>query len=371
MTLFFGIEDQDRKPIINLSEYDISTSPDAFVQKIERLRLTLMTLKQILPFLLQKYPVLRTRFEDFIAAIKLMVEYCKPIIDGRWDRSWPEWQQIQEYADTFGPRAASKKFYAIKDGKRQHLSPTHIRQKIKSVREFERKLEAILHLEDYFKQLINIVNNDSELLEKCKQIGKEYAENNTLATMQSHDRGNKSYSYTYYYVRHYDPKIYQKRMSDYKKGKIKKSQVTGKLECGPIEENKIPKVALEKLQFNEKIRLYSKLVFILSFQPTPILFLAKIMETETKDMIKALLGDLIETGTVKQICLNTKKPEICDGLNENSITSVSDEDMYYIIDKSNTNVPLMLEDYKRHSTGKEIQSIVKKISEYHKKISLE
>jgi hypothetical protein len=52
---------------------------------------------------------------------------------------------------------------------------------------------------------------------------------------------SKLSSYTYYYIRHYDPQLYQKKKNDYKKGLInKKSQATGRIECGPFKEDSIP-----------------------------------------------------------------------------------------------------------------------------------
>jgi hypothetical protein len=54
---------------------------------------------------------------------------------------------------------------------------------------------------------------------------------------------SETYSYNYFYIRHYDPRFYKKQKSDLKR----KGKVTGKIECGPF---KIP--TLEKP--------YSKLV---------------------------------------------------------------------------------------------------------------
>ena len=52
---------------------------------------------------------------------------------------------------------------------------------------------------------------------------------------------SKLSSYTYYYIRHYDPQVYQKNKNDYENGLIKKkSQVTGKIECGSFKEDSIP-----------------------------------------------------------------------------------------------------------------------------------
>ena len=302
----------------------------------------------------------------FIAAIKLIVEYCKPIIDGRWDRSWAEWQQILEYAEASGFRAASRRFYAIKDGKRQYISRTHIKQKIEAAKKFERKLEGVPHFVDYLKQFLKIVRSDRVLLEKYKQIEKEYVENKAQTRMQLYDRENRIYSYTYYYVRHYDPQIYQKRKSDYEKGKIKKSQVTGKYECGPFKENDLLKAMHENLQFkgtNNIIGLCSKLAFILSFQPSSISLLTEIVGNETKDEIELSLEVLKETGVVKESHLNNKS-EIYEGLHGNLNTSTFGKGLYYTLNKSNPNVDPMLEDYKAHCTTEEIQSIVNKISEY-------
>ena len=72
-----------------------------------------------------------------------------------------------------GYRAPCRKYYSIKDGKRPYISPTHIKQKIKLLNEFETKLETVPDMVEYFKRLMNIVSNDSELSEKCKQIGKK------------------------------------------------------------------------------------------------------------------------------------------------------------------------------------------------------
>ena len=341
---FFGIKDPDRKPIINLPESDISEPPDIFVQKMEKFTAAIYILKQILPTVLKKYPKLHRSYKEFADGMKLFVEYSKPITDGRWDRSWIEWLQIIEYAEVFGCNAASRKFFAIKDGKRKYIFPAYIKQKIKQKRFKNLKVSA--QLIEFLKNMMEIVRGDTELREMYTQSLKEYAENKAQIKSQLYNIGRRIYSHTYYYVRHYDPKMYNKKKSDYKKGIIKKSQITGKTECGPFKEKDFPARVIERLRRREKnkigrlVRLYSKLVFILHYRPFTILSLVDIVGNETKDTIKLLLEDLRDTGLVKHKYPDNKS-EITYGLNENFGALSFDENLYYTIDESNPHVKAM------------------------------
>ena len=88
---------------------------------------------EILPFVLKKYPELSVRNKDFAGGLRIITKYVTPVIDDRWDKSWLEWMEITEYAKAHGHNGASRRFYAIKKGKRKYLTPKHIEQKIKEV----------------------------------------------------------------------------------------------------------------------------------------------------------------------------------------------------------------------------------------------
>ena len=74
------------------------------------------------------------------------------------------------------------------------------------------------------------LKNDKQLQNLLKNMRKQYL-SKTLNKIVDH---KKIYSYSYYYIRHYDPQLYKKQKSKFEKGKIKKSQVNGKIECGPF-----------------------------------------------------------------------------------------------------------------------------------------
>jgi len=92
---------------------------------------------------LEKYPELIPKSEGFFGGLKVLLKYIKPIIDGRWDRSWAEWAHIIEYAKVHGYNAASRRFPALKNGKEEYLSPEHIREKIKEFDALIKQAEKI------------------------------------------------------------------------------------------------------------------------------------------------------------------------------------------------------------------------------------
>jgi hypothetical protein len=75
-----------------------------------------------------------------------------------------------------------------------------------------------------------VLKSDIQLQNLLKKMHQKY-----LGKMLDEILDRKeTYSYRYYYVRHYDPKLYKKQKSQFEKGKIKKTQVNGKIECGPF-----------------------------------------------------------------------------------------------------------------------------------------
>lgn len=366
----FGISDPDRKPIINPPEPHVSEFSDTFVQKMEGLTKGLLVLEQILSFILQKYPKLLGRFQDFAGGMKLFVEYLNATTDGRWDRSWIEWQEIVEYASTQGYNAASRKFYAIKKDDKKYLSPNQIKEKIKVVDEFNKKSEkTVPHFIDYVKELMEVVRGDVDIRKKYLEIAKEYDGNKIQIIGQKINdiTDVKTYSYNYYYIIHYDPKTYHRKKSDFKNGSIKRSSVDGKKECGPFKKENFPPGAIERIRFEKVSHLYSKILFILSFRPFTASSITSIIETETMDTIKSMLEGLRISGLVEKLNYSDNKPEISDGTGESSADSDVEGNLYYLLNTSNPDSKVMLEPYKRNCKAKEMLNITKKISEYSHK----
>jgi hypothetical protein len=92
----------------------------------------LFSLGVILPFVFAKNPDLYAQHGIFKSYFKLIGEFFIPIIDDRWDRSMIEWIKIISYAKKHGYHAASRKFFAWKNGEQTYLSPNHIKQKAKA-----------------------------------------------------------------------------------------------------------------------------------------------------------------------------------------------------------------------------------------------
>jgi hypothetical protein len=302
------------------------------------------------------------------------LEYVKPITDDRWDRSWAEWGEIVKYTRDHGYNAISRRYYAIKDENKKYLSPHYIKRKEKDLEEFNKKSKSsVPPFIDYMKKLFEIVRSDVDIRKKYIELVKDYDENKIQIISQgiSNTRVGRAYSYTYYYISHYDTKKYQQKKSDFKKGKIKKSSGTGKIECGPFEEKVFPPGAIERLrlQNNKDIQLYSKILFILSFRPFTDLSITGIIESETKDTIKSMLEELSIMGLVERMNYSDNKSGTSGhpGLKEKCVDSDVYDNLYYILNAPNRGSHLILENYKRNCPAKEMLSITKKIAEYSSK----
>jgi hypothetical protein len=380
----FGDIDPNRKPIINPPEPKQGERPDVYTEKIEKFMKGFFLNLRIFPLVLEKYPELIPKSEGFFGGLKVLLKYIKPIIDGRWDRSWAEWAHIIEYAKVHGYNAASRRFPALKNGKEEYLSPEHIREKIKEFDALIKQAEKIYPgSHNYIIRLKEIIKNDNDLKEKYIQLAREYDENKIQIMSHTYNSnvGSKVYLHIYYYIRHYDPNVYQRRKSDYEKGLIKKkSQVTGRVECGPFKEKDFPVEAIERLRLQTPegkniILLYSKILFILSFQPFTSLWIQHIIETETKDIIKSMLEELrIDFGLVIRLSYSDYKPGMTNGLNESSAVASSyinangdDDNLFYLLNWSNPNSKEMLADYQKKSTKGQRLNIIKKISEHSRK----
>jgi hypothetical protein len=142
--------------------------------------------------------------------MKAINQYVDPILDERWDRSWAEWEQITEYSKVYGYHAASRKFFAIKDGKKIYLSRKHIEQKIKKVDEFNKTLEGMPGCLNYAMKLNEIVKNDDDIRKKYMELVKEYNEKQKQIIDELFhsylSSSSKIYSHIYYCIRHYDNK---------------------------------------------------------------------------------------------------------------------------------------------------------------------
>lgn len=372
----FGDIVPNRKPIINPPEPKPGEGSDVFIEKLEKFLKGYFLNLKILPYVLKKHPELQVNI--FVDGLKVFLEYIKPISDGRWDRSWLEWIEITEHQRDLG--GASRRFPAIKDGKNKYLSPRHIKQKIKKVDEFLEQAEKISpHFHDYMLRLKEIVRNDDDLKEKYIQLAREYDENKIQIMEQdlseSNNTSSKIYSHTYYYIRHYEPNMYLKqKKSAYEKGLVKKSQVSGKMECGPFKEEELPAEAIEKqlLQKQGKqLLIYMKIVFILSFQPFNRLSIHSIIGTETKDTIESVLKDLINFGLIVELNYSDYNPEVIDGLNNGSalsdIKGNDNSNLYYLLNWSNPASKAMFADYQKQSTRNEILNTTNKVLECSRK----
>jgi hypothetical protein len=234
----FGDFDPNRKPIINLPEPTLGESSATVIEKMEKFMKRFVLLPEIIPVVLKKHPELVVGYKDFTTGIRAFLKYINPLIDNKWDRSWVEWTYIAEYAKDHGYNAASRRFPAIKDGKNTYLSPHHIKKKVDEVCAFSKHIEEIRpSFFEYTKRLHEIIRNDDDIMKKYIQLAKDYDENIEQGINTSTSKIN---SQTYYYIRHYDPLVYRQRKSDYKNGLIKKkSQVNGRIECGPFKQDSL------------------------------------------------------------------------------------------------------------------------------------
>ena len=71
--------------------------------------------------------------------------------------------RLQNMQKIMGIMLASRKFFAIKDGKKIYLSRKHIEQKIKKVDEFNKTLEGMPGCLNYAMKLNEIVKNHDEI----------------------------------------------------------------------------------------------------------------------------------------------------------------------------------------------------------------
>jgi hypothetical protein len=251
---FIGNFDPTRIPIINapLPNPD-DKSYKAKVRVMKKMVIGMFSLAVILPFIFVKYPALYTKRRILISYFETTGKYSIPIIDDRWDRSMVEWTEILSYAKEYGNHAASRKFYAIKSGKQKYLSPNYIKQKAKV---FDRSYALLWNrtrakkCKETLLEIQQIMKNDKELQNLLKKMFRQYF-SNTLNEILDH---KETYSYNYCYIRHYDPRLYKKQKSKFEKGKIKKAQVNGKIECGPFKVKPITDVPF-KLTWDISIAL--------------------------------------------------------------------------------------------------------------------
>ncbi|MPZ07228.1 MAG: hypothetical protein GEU26_12580 [Nitrososphaeraceae archaeon] len=207
------------------------------VRKMEKGAIGLFSLAVILPFIFVKYPDLYNEYKlfekYFKGYLKAVGECFIPIIDGRWDRSIFEWGEIISYSKDYGHHAASRKFFAKKDGKQKYLSPNYIKQKDKAIDKSYSVLantKKVKKCNEWLLKVRETMINDKELR---KVLNKLYRQHFDEYIDEVLDR-RETYSYEYYYIRHYDPGLYKAQKSDLRKGKIRKTQVSGKIECGPF-----------------------------------------------------------------------------------------------------------------------------------------
>jgi hypothetical protein len=238
----FGDFDQSRKPTMNLPEPTMGEGPHAMVENIERFMRQFAILPEIIPLVLEKYPELKVGYGDFANGIELFLKYIKPLMYNNWDRSWVEWAHISIYAEQHGYNAARRKFPVIKDGKPKYHSAKYIKKKLREVYSFEKEMKMFYPpYFEYYKKLREVIRNDQEIKKKYYELAKESSKIIEQVLSRVSSGNSKLSSYTYYYIRHYDPQVYQKNKNDYENGLIKKkSQVTGKIECGPFREDCIP-----------------------------------------------------------------------------------------------------------------------------------
>lgn len=232
---FLGNFDPDKKPIINIPLPD--PSDESYTAKIKEMKdevIGVFLLAVIVPYVFTKYPDLYDEYKSLESQFKMFLkavgEFFVPITDNRWDRSMCEWVEIISYAKDYGYRAASRKFFAIKDGKQKYLSPNYIKQKAKAINKHYRLLENSKKVKEFKGWLLKVhetVINDNELRNKGNELYRQHFNDLSNEVLENRE----AYSYDYYYIRHYDPDLYKKQKSNIKKGKIKKTQVTGKIEC--------------------------------------------------------------------------------------------------------------------------------------------
>jgi hypothetical protein len=243
---FFGDFDPERKPDINAPLPDpCDKSYLTNMNAIENTVIAFSLFLIMIPLIVKKYPDLAANSGILGPYIRAFIEYGNSFTDGRWDRSMTEWVHIINYAKAHGYNAASRKFFAKKDGKEKYLSPNYIKQKTKIIDKFLGYFEndkdgEVFH--NYMMEVNKKLESDKELL----SIRNGFLEHIYEIADELSNISN-TYSYDYYYIRHYDACRYKKSRSDSEQGSIKKrSQLTGKIECGPFKKVDLPFAAQTK-----------------------------------------------------------------------------------------------------------------------------
>jgi hypothetical protein len=256
---FFGDLYSARKPILNLPLPDSSNeSYTTKMSEIENIVIASILFVIMLPLIVKKHPELAANSGVLEPYLRAYIEYGISFTDDRWDRSMTEWAQIIEYAKAHGYNAASRKFFAIKDGKGKYLSPNYIKQKARVIDKFLRYFEndkdgELCH--KYMTEVGKVLDSDDELL----SIRNGFLEHINEITDELFNI-SEIYSYNYYYIRHYDADRYKKSRSDLKQRSIKKrAQLTGKIECGPFKEEDLPVDQIKRHKSN-----YGRLLTILA-----------------------------------------------------------------------------------------------------------
>ena len=238
-----GIPDPNKRPILNLPLPDLSDeSYAAKMKEMERFFIGYSTIGMILPFIIAKYPNLERTCKIFLKQYLAIREYFIPIMDDRWDRNIPEWEQIVAYAKTYGYNAASRRFPAIKDGNEKYLSPSYIKQKEKEIDRFHNSFKKMGNAKKLAKcafEISEVINSDRELLKIAKRLYRQYFSK----IVDEFLNRSETYSYNYFYIRHYDPHFYKRQKSDLKR----KGKITGKIECGPFKISTLEKPYAEPI----------------------------------------------------------------------------------------------------------------------------
>jgi hypothetical protein len=232
--------------------------PSQFSNSLRYLHVTIKTVSEIMPFVLNRYPsLLMPHLDRYAKALMTMVKLCRPYIDERFQRDWLSWLLIAIHASAYGHHAAaSKNAIEVRASngkvKRIKLYPEYIRENLGVIDGLPRDIITYIPAYTEFLEVWNLIVNKDNVVRE--EFVKRFEENkkNPSATSSTHDsiytasaatttattrhdvisENNKdhsvSYDYEYHYISHYDPDLYKRN---------KKSQ--GKVRCGRFTESEI------------------------------------------------------------------------------------------------------------------------------------
>jgi hypothetical protein len=210
-----------------------SKTQEAILFFLRNLKKFMHCLYEILQSVYVKFPRVRSIEENLTSGLRFLFDILESAVDDRYRRNLIEWLEIISIASEKSPRVASKEYAGhTTDGKSVSLSPRFIRRKKPQLEEFLRRGALVLpRFCEAIDTVLAIIDNDAELSDHLQKIAKDFDDQEED---QRDDRAQEKElpfkQDVYYYVRHYDANLYNKKKQEKDKGKH------GKIECGPFRE---------------------------------------------------------------------------------------------------------------------------------------